>query len=212
MRRVVTALVLSTLAACGGSGGARPPLYQGFTPLEGTAVVFPRATCDVAFVGSTSAVGVAITLTDFAGTCDFLTTTSMCGSRADSTFLMAAAIDAVEGGPLAPDLPRTGAYPFLSEPPTGAFRAAIGTAVRTTATCTAQPGTSLDMTAGSVVISTITDTRVTGSLNLVFEDGTSYQHPFDVARCAPPADICNLITFGACIPTFPPWQCIQPPQ
>lgn len=202
----------AALAACGGSSSPRPPLYQGFTPLEGTAVVFPRTTCDVAFVGSTSAVGVAVTLTDFAGTCDFLTATGMCGSRAGSTFIMAAAVDAVEGGGLAPAVPRAGTYPYLSEPPSGAFRAAIGTAVRTDAACAAQPGTSLDMTAGSVVISSITDTEVTGSLSLVFEDGTAYQHPFSLARCAPPADLCSILTFGACIPGFDPWQCVQPPQ
>lgn len=207
---LLLALAAATLAACGGSSGPRPELYQGFTPLEGTAVVFPRSTCDVAFVGPTSAVGVAVTLTDFAGTCDFLAATGMCGSRAGSTFIMAAAVDGAAGGAQAPAVPRAGAYPFLSEPPTGAFRAAIGTAVRTDAVCAAQPGTSLDMTGGSIVISSITDTRVTGSLNLVFEDGTGYQHPFDLARCAPPVDICNLLTFGACIPGFDPWQCVQP--
>ena len=101
-----------------------------------------------------------------------------------------------------------GTYPVLTGPPASvAFSGAIGQAVRTDATCTALPGTSLPASGGSITIATITPDRVTGTLDLHFTDGTAYAQPFDLARCAPPAEVCVFLPGGSCTAGGAGWTC-----
>jgi hypothetical protein len=150
MRRSLAALPFALLAACG-STSPPPPVYGGFTPAGGTAIVFPPTSCDVTGLGPVSVAGLAIELTDFTGVCELATAVSLCGSKADSTFVVGVAANGnllATADPVAP-----GTYPVLTGPPTSlAFAGAIGQAVRTDATCTAVPGTSLAATGGTVVI------------------------------------------------------------
>jgi hypothetical protein len=207
MKRVLVVAVLALLAACGSSSHAEPQLFGGFTPVDGTAVIFDPTTCDIPFVGTTSASALAMEFTSFAGTCDFVTTTNLCGSKANSTFLAALAIGGVVGsGTAAPFAP--GTYPFLSTPPTGAFQACTASAARTDASCSAGAGASPDMAGGRIVVTTVTATRVTGSLDLRFDDGSTYQRPFDLALCPVTADLCSLVGSSRCVAGFSPWVCL----
>lgn len=205
-RLAAALLAVAVLPACGGGSGG--PLYGGFAPVGGTAMVFPTTTCDVPFVGTTSMSAVAITLADFPDVCAFRTDTALCGSRAGTTFLTALAVDGVVGG-TAPTF-GPGTFTYLSDPPTGAFRAAIASAVQTTATCGEAGGSGTNMRGGRIVVEAVSDTNVTGRLELAFDDGSSYSQPFDLARCAPPTDLCIYFD-GRCMAGFSPWQCLQPP-
>lgn len=208
MKRLAIAWLPVLLLACGSEkGGSLPGLFGDFTPADGAAVLFAPTTCSVPFVGTTSASGLAIALTSFSGTCDFVTATDLCGSKGSATLLLALAVAGDAGGgtvgALAP-----GTYPFLPNPPTGTFRAAIASAARTTATCGAQSGSPVAMNGGSITVATVTATRVTGSLDLRFADGTAYQHPFDLALCPVTADLCRQIGSPRCTATVPPWTCV----
>lgn len=205
MRRTLAALPLALLAACG-STSPPPPLYAGFTPAGGTAIVFPPTSCSVTGLGPVSVAGLAIELTDFANVCEFATAVSLCGSKADSTFVVGVAANGNLVGTAAPIAP--GTYPILTGPPTSlSFAGALGQAVRTDAACTALSGTSLAATSGTVVISSITADRVTGSLDLRFQDGSAYTRPFDLATCAPPAEVCLFLPGGSCVAGGAGWTC-----
>lgn len=206
MRRLALALPALLLSACG--GGSAGPLYGGFAPVGGTAIVFPATTCDISFVGTSGVSGVSITLADFPDVCAFRTDTALCGSRADTTFLSAMAVNGVVNGTAAEVGP--GTYSFYSRPPTGTFQAATASAVKTDATCTSQAGTKVSMTGGQITITAIEATRVTGTLALSFSDGTSYDQPFDLDRCDPPTDMCIFFDVGRCLAGAGNWTCVQP--
>jgi hypothetical protein len=131
---------------------------------------------------------------------------SLCGSKASSTFVIGVAARVAVLG-TAPEI-APGSYPVLTGPPaSSAFAGALGQAVKTDAACTALPGTSLPADGGSVTIATITPTRVTGSLDLRFTDGTGYTQPFDLARCQPPAEVCLFLPGGPCTAGGAGWTC-----
>jgi hypothetical protein len=206
MRRAAIVLQLAVLVACGSSDKS-PPLFGGFTPQDGAAVILAPTTCSILSVGSTSAAALAIGFTSFGGACNFATTTLLCGSRANSTLLLALAIGGRVGGGTVGAL-GPGTYPYLANPPTGSFVAATASAARTDASCNALPGSPLGMTGGSIVVSSVTATRVAGSLDLQFKDGTAYQQPFDLAICPVTVDLCSLVGSLGCVPGIPPWVCI----
>lgn len=207
MRRTLLLPVLAMLSSCGSSGGEATTLLGGFTPLDGTAVLLAPTTCSIPFVGTTSASGLAIELTSFPGACDFVAATGMCGSKASATLLAALAVrGVVGGGTAAPFGP--GTYPYLRNPPTGSFLACTAGAARTDATCGATADLSASQSGGRIVVTTVTATRVTGSLDLEFDDGTVYRQPFDVALCPATVDLCSLVGSGGCVAGFPPWECV----
>ena len=55
--RVPMVFLLALLLGCGSDSD---PLYDGFTSVAGTAVVFAPTNCDIAFVGETAVSGVAL--------------------------------------------------------------------------------------------------------------------------------------------------------
>jgi len=63
------------------------------------------------------------------------------------------------------------------------------------------------MTGGSITVATVTATRVTGSLDLRFVDGTVYQHPFDLTLCPVTVDLCTQVGTSRCTAGLPPWVC-----
>jgi hypothetical protein len=82
MRRVPTILFIA-LAACGSS----PPLFGGFTPTNGAAVILAPATCNnIAFLGPT-AVSILLELSSGSDACNVLTQVQQCGTGAGSTTL-----------------------------------------------------------------------------------------------------------------------------
>lgn len=201
MRRA-PALLLISLAACG--SGNSQPLFGGFTPSSGAAVILAPTTCtNIAFLGPTAMSGILIDLTSGADACNVLTQAKQCGTGSGSTALLAAAVSGVVGGStVAPAGP--GTYPWLANPPSGAFNASTITAAQVDAVCTSAPGSPAHMSGGSVVISTVTASNVSGSMDVHFDNGQAYTHPFDVAVCPVSIDICALFSFCAS------HTCVQP--
>lgn len=192
MKRLAV-VVLASLAACGSSDDP-PPLFGGFAPTSGAAAILAPATCPVPFVGTTSVSGVFLELTSRADACDVLTAASQCGGGASSTTVLVAAVSGVVGGGgVAPAGP--GAYPFLANPPTGAFKASIAEAAQLDATCAAPSGAQ-DMNGGGVTLTAVTASNVAGSTGLYFENGQVFKHTFDVAVCPVSIDTCSL--FAPC--------------
>src|SRR6266480_733869 len=156
MNRAAAILVLS-LAACGSSPG---PLFGGFTPANGAAVILAPATCNnIPFVGPTAISGILVELATGADACNVLTQAKQCGTGSGSTTLLAGALSGVVGGTtVAPAGP--GTYPWLANPPTGAFKASTTSAAQVDAVCTSVSGSSVRMSSGSIAISTVTASTV----------------------------------------------------
>jgi len=193
MRRA-PALLFISLAACGSGNSA--PLFGGFTPSSGAAVILAPANCNIAFLGPTAMSGILIDLTSGADACNVLTKAGQCGTGSGSTTLLAGAFSGVPGGTtVAPAGP--GTYPWLANPPSGAFNASTTAAAQVDAMCTAAAGSPTNMSGGSIVISTVTASRVSGSMDVHFDNGQAYTHAFDVAVCPISIDACSL--FGPCL-------------
>jgi len=200
MRRA-PALLFISLAACGSGNSA--PLFGGFTPSSGAAVILAPATCtNIAFLGPTAISGILIDLTSGADACNVLTKAGQCGTGSGSTALVAGAFSGVVGGTtVAPAGP--GTYPWLPNPPSGAFKASTTAAAQVDAVCTAAAGSPTNMSGGSVVISTVTASSVSGSMDVHFDNGQAYTHAFDVAVCPISINVCSLFDFclsRTCVP------------
>jgi hypothetical protein len=199
MNRASAILVLLP-AACG-SGDS--PLFAGFTPTSGAAVILAPATCDIAFVGPTAISGIFIELSSGSDACNVLTQAKQCGTGAGSTTLVAGAFSGVPGASsVAPAGP--GTYPWLADPPGGAFKASLSSAAQADAVCASASGSPPQMSGGSIAVSTVTASNVTGSMDLHFNNGQAYAHPFDVTVCPVSIDVCSF--FGPC----GTHTCVQP--
>src|SRR5262249_9659212 len=192
MRRAL-ALLFVSLAACG--SGTPAPLFGGFTPSSGAAVILAPAICNnIAFLGPTAISGILVDLTAGPDACTVLTQAKQCGTGSGSTTILAGAFSGLVGGTtVAPAGP--GTYPWLPNPPSGAFNASTTTAAQVNATCTADAGSPTQMSGGSIVISTVTASNVTGSLDVHFDNGQAYTPAFDVAVCPVSIDICSVFSF-----------------
>src|SRR5438874_9024269 len=94
MRRVLAILFIA-LAAC----GSPPPLFGGFTPANGAAVILAPATCNnIAFVGPTAISGILLELASGSDACNVLTQAKACGTGSGSTTLLAGALSGAVGG------------------------------------------------------------------------------------------------------------------
>ena len=51
------------------------------------------------------------------------------------------------------------------------------------------------MSGGSVVISTVTASTVSGSMDVHFDNGQAYTHAFDVTVCPISINVCSLFDF-----------------
>jgi hypothetical protein len=192
MRGALLSTTLLLVAACGSGGATKNTLFGGFEPRDGAAVIFAPTSCDIPFVGESSVSGVAIVLGDYADVCNVIGQTQLCGTKASSTSLLAAAIAGVVGtDPVGPAGP--GTYTFMTEPPTGSFRAASADAAQVDASCKAGDSGDRDAAGGSITIDAVTADRVTGKLDLRFDFDEAYQEPFDVAICAVTIDLCSAL-------------------
>src|SRR5262249_12885906 len=119
MNRAATLLAVS-LAAC--ASGTSEPLFGGFTPANGAAVILAPKTCtNIPFLGPSAISGILGELASGADACNVLTQAKQCGSGASSSTLLAGALNGVVGGStVAPADP--GTYPWLANPPTGTFK------------------------------------------------------------------------------------------
>ena len=194
------AIFFISLAACGSGSG---PLFGGFTPTSGAAVILAPATCsNIPSVGPTAISGILLELASGADACNVLTQARQCGAGSGSTTLLSAALSGVVGGSSVPPA-GPGTYPWLPNPPTGTFKASTTTAAQVDAVCTSAVGSPTHTTGGSVAIASVTASTVTGSMDVHFDNGQVYTHSFDVAVCPVSIDICSLFDFcgtHTCVP------------
>jgi len=194
------AIFFVLLAACGSTPA---PLFGGFTPANGAAVILAPATCNnIAALGPTAISGILIELASGADACNVLTQAKQCGAGSGSTALLGVALSGVVGGSTT-DPAGPGTYPWMPNPPTGTFRASTSTAAQLDAVCTAAAGSLVHMRDGSIAISTVTASTVSGSMDVHFDNGQAYAHPFDVPVCPVSIDICSLFDLcgtHACVP------------
>ena len=179
------------------------PLFGGFTPANGAAVILAPKTCtNIPFLGSTAISGILLELTSGADACNVLTQAKQCGTGASSSTLLAGALSGVVGGStVAPADP--GSYPWLANPPTGSFKTSTTTAAQVDATCTSAAGSPAHMTGGSIAVATVTSSAVTGSMDLHFDNDQVYAQAFDVAVCPVSIDTCSIFDFcgsHTCVP------------
>jgi hypothetical protein len=193
MRRALFPATLLWLAACGSDGVSGAPLFDGFQPQGGAAVIFASTVCDIPFVGTSAVAGVAILLSDHADLCPLIEQTKLCGTKAGSTALLGVAISGQVGAasvePAGP-----GTYRYMSEPPTGSFMVASADAARVDDSCKAGDGGDRDARGGSITIDAITADRVSGRIDIGFDYDEAFQQPFDVATCAVTIDLCDKLT------------------
>ena len=194
------AIFFVLLAACGSTPA---PLFGGFTPANGAAVILAPATCNnIAALGPTAISGILIELASGADACNVLTQAKQCGAGSGSTALLTVVLSGVVGGSTT-DPAGPGTYPWLPNPPSGAFKASTTKAAQLDAVCTAAAGSSANMRDGSIAISTVTASTVSGSMDVHFDNGQAYTHPFDVPVCPVSIDICSLFDLcgtHACVP------------
>src|SRR5882762_10334829 len=170
------AIFFISLAACGSGNG---PLFGGFTPTSGAAVILASATCsNIPALGPTAMSGILIELATGADACNVLTQAKQCGAGSGSTTLLSAVLSGVVGGSSVPPA-GPGTYPWLPNPPTGTFKASTTTAAQVNATCVAAAGSRANMSGGSISISTVTASTVSGSMDVHFDNGQAYTHPFE---------------------------------
>lgn len=198
MRAALVAVMLLSLTACGDSDGVSgPELFGGFTVMDGAAVILAPNSCDISFVGISGVSGIAIALGDHPDMCGVLQQTNLCGTKANSKALLGVAINGKVGNdPVEPVGP--GTYRFLRDPPTGSFKAAVADAAHVDASCDSVTEKGVDNSGGSITIDSVTAERVTGSMNLAFDNGEVFSQPFDVAVCTITKDVCDLFGYGAC--------------
>ena len=163
----VPAILFISLVAC----GSPPPLFGDFTPTNGAAVILAPATCsNIAFLGPTAMSGILIELSSGSDACNVLTQAKQCGTGAGSTTPLAGAFSGDVGrSSVAPAAP--GTYPWLANPPSGKFNASISSAAQVDAVCTSASGSPTQMSSGSITVSTVTASNVTGSMDVRFDNG-----------------------------------------
>lgn len=198
MKTTAAALSIALLAGCSDSDSPPPPVFGGFEPQDQTAVIFAPTTCDILGAGTVSMAGVAVLFTDYVGACDVLGVVPYCGMRETSAEVIGLALSGVPGvatlGPAGP-----GTYPFLANAPTGAFLACTADAGKVGADCAAvEGGGNLDLVGGQMVLASVSDTAVTGSVDFRFDDGTAFAQAFDAPICP--------VTFDVCVLFEPCWE------
>ena len=201
MKRPPVILAVALAACAQGNSG---PLFGGFTPASGAAVILPSANCtNISAIGPTALSGILIELASGADACNVLTKANACGTGANSTVILAGALNGAVGastvGAAGP-----GNYPYLVNPPTGSFKAVTTSAAKVDGTCTAAADGRAQMVSGSVSISAVSASNVSGTMDLHFDNGQVYAQPFTVAVCPVSIDTCAL--FNPCSSH----ACVQP--
>jgi len=188
-------------AACG--SGSSGPLFGGFTPTSGAAVILAPGNCNLSFVGPTAISGILVEVSSGSDACNVLTQAKQCGTGANSKTLLTGAISGVVGASTV-DPAGPGTYPYLSNAPTGTFKLSTTSAAQVDATCTSAAGSPARMTGGNVSISSVTASAVKGTMDVQFDNGQGYNAGFDVPVCPVSIDICSLFEFCVSHP------CVQP--
>ena len=220
MKRVISilgaCLALGGTVACGsgtstsGGGGAGNTLPSGtlggvgFTPVDGVALLLPVRTCT--FSGaSVSATAMLLAFTNVPSTCSAFQVVGACNDKA-SAILVSVAIEKgnASGGTASAIGP--GTYGLTIGPPTpdasGNFTRTNLNYSKTNATCV-DAASSVTPTSGSVTITSLTSSQVTGSVTAAFSDGSTFSGNFDVPICGVSFNVCDVGSCsgtGTCVP------------
>ncbi len=203
VRRVLLGVTLA-LAGCGSSsGGSNGSLGGNFTATGAMALSYAPAVCPALGGGTVGLTKLNLMFTNIPNICSASLAAGQCLAKANLAAVIVFIDRGKPGG--ATTALTAGTYPLTL---TGSVVDAGGnhtsTVVaygKTDATCTAAAVSAI---AGSVTISTISATRVTGSVSATFSDGSSYNSAFDVPICADSTSVCAA-TAGctgtpACVP------------
>lgn len=191
MKTLAAALSIVLLAGCG-SDSPPGPVFGGFEPQDQAAVIFDPTTCDIPFLGTTAVAAVAVYFTDYVGACDVIPVVQFCGTRESSAVVIGLAVSGLVGG-AAIDPAGPGTYPYLAREPTGAFLASTADAGKVGVACEALPGVvNLDAVGGQIVLASVSDIAVTGTVDFRFDDGSAFTHAIDATVCPLSIDLCRL--------------------
>jgi hypothetical protein len=220
MKRVIyilgACLALGGAVACGsstsssGGGGGGTTLPSGtlggaaFTPVDGVAVWLPARTCT--FGGATvSATAMLLAFTNVPSSCSAYQTVGACNDKANA-IVVSAAIEKgnVSGGTASTIGPGTYSLTNGTVTPdaSGNFTRTNLSYSKTNATCV-NAASLVNPTSGSVTITSLTSSQVTGSVTVAFSDGSSFSGNFDVAICGVSFNVCDVGSCsgtGTCVP------------
>lgn len=212
--------VALTMAGCGSSSGG-----SGGTPGGGGGAGFtaPSGSLGGTAFTATGAIGIAYTpavctiggtvgftmlqvlFTNVPNLCSAYLAVGQCSDKANLVAVNAGVQRYKPGG--ATTALTAGTYPLTLTTPAadanGNYTQTFIGYMKTNVTCV-DAAAAVTTTAGSLTISTISATRVTGSLTATFSDGGSYSGPFDVPICADSTSICTMMNgctgTPACVP------------
>lgn len=209
LRSLTAAAAVAVLSiACGDSddgGTAAPPPPAGvsgtvagepFTTVDASALVLSGATCD--FDGTAAdATGLLLGFGSFPGLCSFVSEHRGCATKANATIVNALLVRAnVVGGSAAPVQP--GTYAISAQTPfpdaEGNITIPQGLVSKTDTACGQQTPVA---TSGTIRIDAVGE-RVTGSVDLTFDDGSRVAGSFSTPRCAFRTDVCTALAGGGC--------------
>ncbi len=218
MRRWLVGIAWVALTACGGGGGGSGSTAvsgtiggQAFTPAEVSAVEVGPAMCTV-LSQNVNVKAFAVRLASFTGICNDLASDPLCKLEANarSVTVVFADIGAVAGptlgtGTFNVDPDPTNAQAVTSGPLAGTLYVAFAGAVTTTASCPV--GTVGEIAKGTLTITAVDSSKITGSMDLTFgnvdQHGTftagtdTLKGDFTATVCGTPTfDLCTLATTG----------------
>ncbi len=225
MRRWLVGIGWIALTACGGGGsGSGPTPVSGtiggtaFTPAEVSAVEVGPAMCTV-LSQSVNVKAFAIRLASFTGICTDLASDPLCKFEASSRSVTVVFADigvatvgpTLGAGTFNVDPNPANAQAVTSGPLAGTLYASFAGAVTTTSSCPV--GTVGQVAKGTLTITAMDSTKITGSMDLTFGtvDGSFNFTPgtdrlkgdFTATVCGTPTfDLCTLATTGG--------QCTMP--
>lgn len=198
MTRSITALALAAaLAACNGDDDGGPTPASGtimgsqFDPTDGGALVLAAAPCDFG-LGPYTITVLAMGFSSFPNLCGFVSTAGLCGDVQSSVIVSATILRAQAAGTPGPIAPGTYAI-GTTDDGQGNLLLASADITKVDGVCTALDGAGQDVQSGSITLSTVSP-RVTGSLDVTFNDGSHFAGSFDLSICNAAVDFCTVIT------------------
>lgn len=212
MRRILLATTTAAaLLGCGGGSKDQGPVDGGppaqlptgtggaaFAMSDAGAVGIPPTTCNVGGF-NVSASGLLIGFTSFGGVCDFARAHGLCDEKASASQV---AVVIVKAGLFQAQSPvGPGTYTFVASPSPDASGNLVQLSAEISHTDAACASTPVEVTAGSVTITSATGSRVVGTANLTFADGSTLSGAFDVGTCAYSLDLCGLVNGTSCTGT-----------
>lgn len=199
MRRMGFLVLAAALAACGksssqssASAASGTIMGSGFTPADSGALS-TTFTCDFG-TGPRSVSVLALGFSSFANVCGFATNAGLCGDVASSLIVSVTILSAPASGTAAPIGPGTYTMGTHIDQNNNVV-SADATIAKVDATCT--PATGIPTVPSGTITISGTSPRLTGSLDLTFEDGSHFAGALDLAPCGAPVDFCSLVT-GSC--------------